>query len=81
MFSKGDLTQIVTRDYQGAFNEVKQSVNGTVTNLKELVGQIKDATTRSIPPPRKSPLVMPTCRNAPKNRHPAWRKPPPAWKN
>ena len=42
--AKGDLTKTVTRDYQGAYNEVKQSVNGTVSNLKELVGQIKDAT-------------------------------------
>jgi methyl-accepting chemotaxis protein len=42
--AKGDLTQVVTREYQGSFNDVKQSLNGTVTNLKELVGQIKDAT-------------------------------------
>ncbi|HEX5338492.1 MAG TPA: methyl-accepting chemotaxis protein [Gallionella sp.] len=42
--AKGDLTQVVTRDYQGAFNEVKQNLNSTVSNLKELVGQIKDAT-------------------------------------
>ncbi|OGS81489.1 MAG: hypothetical protein A2061_03265 [Gallionellales bacterium GWA2_59_43] len=42
--AKGDLTQVVTRDYQGAFNDVKQSLNGTVSNLKELVGQIKDST-------------------------------------
>ncbi|HZW25705.1 MAG TPA: methyl-accepting chemotaxis protein [Gallionella sp.] len=42
--AKGDLTQVVTRDYQGSFNDVKQNLNGTVANLKELVGQIKDAT-------------------------------------
>ncbi|MFZ2301984.1 MAG: MCP four helix bundle domain-containing protein, partial [Gallionella sp.] len=42
--AKGDLTQTVSRDYQGAFNDVKQNLNGTVNNLKELVGQIKDAT-------------------------------------
>ncbi len=41
--AKGDLTQTVTRDYQGAYDEVKQSVNGTVTNLKTLVEEIKVA--------------------------------------
>ncbi|OGS81491.1 MAG: hypothetical protein A2061_03275 [Gallionellales bacterium GWA2_59_43] len=42
--AKGDLTQVVTREYQGSFNDVKQNLNGTVTNLKDLIGQIKDAT-------------------------------------
>ncbi|HCI13732.1 MAG: chemotaxis protein [Gallionellales bacterium GWA2_60_142] len=42
--AKGDLTQVVTREYQGSFNDVKQNLNCTVTNLKDLIGQIKDAT-------------------------------------
>ncbi|HZW24770.1 MAG TPA: methyl-accepting chemotaxis protein [Gallionella sp.] len=42
--AKGDLTQVVTREYQGSFNDVKQNLNGTVANLKDLIGQIKDST-------------------------------------
>jgi len=42
--AKGDLTQIISKEYAGSFNDMKAGVNGTVTNLKELVGQIKDAT-------------------------------------
>jgi methyl-accepting chemotaxis protein len=42
--AKGDLTQVVTREYQGSFNDVKQNLNGTVTTLKDLISQIKDAT-------------------------------------
>ena len=44
LLAKGDLTQTIVKDYPGAFGEVKNGVNGTVVNLKELVGQIKDAT-------------------------------------
>jgi len=42
--AKGDLTQTITKDYHGTFGEVTAGVNGTVTNLKELVGDIKVAT-------------------------------------
>ncbi|MFZ3018192.1 MAG: methyl-accepting chemotaxis protein, partial [Gallionella sp.] len=42
--AKGDLTQTISKEYAGSFNDMKVGVNGTVTNLKELVGQIKDAT-------------------------------------
>ena len=42
--AKGDLTQTVSKEYPGIFGELKAGVNGTVNNLKELVGQIKGAT-------------------------------------
>ncbi len=42
--AKGDLTQTIVKDYPGIFGETKAAVNGTVTNLKDLVGQIKDST-------------------------------------
>ncbi|MFZ2302006.1 MAG: methyl-accepting chemotaxis protein, partial [Gallionella sp.] len=42
--AKGDLTQTISKEYAGSFNDMKVGVNGTVNNLKELVGQIKDAT-------------------------------------
>ena len=42
--ARGDLTQSITKDYAGVFGETKDAVNGTVSNLKELVGQIKDST-------------------------------------
>ncbi len=44
LLAKGDLTQTITKDYPGVFGEVKAGVNGTVENLKVLVGEIKDAT-------------------------------------
>jgi methyl-accepting chemotaxis protein len=37
----GDLTQVVTREYQGSFNDVKQNLNDTVNNLKNLVNEVK----------------------------------------
>jgi len=79
--AKGDLTQTVSREYQGAFNEVKQNLNGTVDNLKMLVGEIKDATDTINTASRKSPRAILTCRSAPKNRPPAWKRPRPAWKS
>ncbi|MDP2759712.1 MAG: methyl-accepting chemotaxis protein [Sideroxyarcus sp.] len=42
--AQGDLTQTITKDYAGVFGQTKDAVNGTVTNLKQLVGEIKDAT-------------------------------------
>ncbi|TAN67735.1 MAG: methyl-accepting chemotaxis protein [Methylobacter sp.] len=39
--AQGDLSQKVTRDYQGAFNEVKQSVNTTADSLTGIVAEIK----------------------------------------
>ncbi len=42
--AKGDLTMTITKDYPGSFGEMKAGVNGTVENLKVLVGEIKDAT-------------------------------------
>ncbi|HEX8962225.1 MAG TPA: methyl-accepting chemotaxis protein, partial [Rhodocyclaceae bacterium] len=38
----GDLSQKVTRDYQGAFNQVKQAVNTTADSLTKIVGEIRD---------------------------------------
>ncbi|MDD5216040.1 MAG: methyl-accepting chemotaxis protein, partial [Methylococcales bacterium] len=42
---KGDLTQTVTRDYQGAFDQVKQSLNNTVTKLAGVIGEVNAAAT------------------------------------
>ena len=42
--AKGDLTQTITKEYPGTFGEVREGINGTISNLKELIGQIKDAT-------------------------------------
>jgi len=40
--ARGDLSQKVTRDYQGAFNQVKQAVNTTAESLTKIVGEIRD---------------------------------------
>lgn len=41
--SKGDLTKQIEGDYQGTFDEIKQSLNGTIKQLKKTVGTIKES--------------------------------------
>ncbi|TAN68152.1 MAG: methyl-accepting chemotaxis protein [Methylobacter sp.] len=42
--AEGDLTQTISRDYPGSFGEMKAGVNGSVENLKVLIGEIKAST-------------------------------------
>ena len=42
--SRGDLTETITNEYSGTFGQLKDDSNSTVEKLKEIVGQIKDAT-------------------------------------
>ncbi|MFI3119409.1 MAG: methyl-accepting chemotaxis protein [Methylococcaceae bacterium] len=42
--SEGDLTQTISKDYPGTFGAVIDGMNGTVENLRSLVGEIKDST-------------------------------------
>lgn len=42
--SQGDLTQTISKNYPGTFGTVITGMNGTVENLRELVGEIKDST-------------------------------------
>jgi len=44
---QGDLTKTVTRDYQGAFDQVKQALNNTVGKLAQTIGDV-NATTETI---------------------------------
>ena len=41
---KGDLTRKVTRDYQGAFDQVKQSLNNTVDKLAQTIAEVNSTT-------------------------------------
>ncbi|PPD37143.1 MAG: hypothetical protein CTY18_02225 [Methylomonas sp.] len=41
--SQGDLTQTIRQDYPGTFEQMKIAVNDTAENLKNLIGEIKDA--------------------------------------
>lgn len=41
--AQGDLTQTISKDYPGLFGQTKDGINGTVENLKALVGEIKEA--------------------------------------
>jgi methyl-accepting chemotaxis protein len=41
--AQGDLTQTVTATYPGTFGKVISGMNGTVENLKALVGEIKES--------------------------------------
>jgi methyl-accepting chemotaxis protein len=40
---QGDLTKTVTRDYQGAYDQVKQSLNNTVAKLAATIGEVTEA--------------------------------------
>jgi len=42
--ARGDLTQTISRDYPGRFGEVKDAINGTVENLKQLIAEIQSST-------------------------------------
>ncbi|MGZ5581461.1 MAG: HAMP domain-containing methyl-accepting chemotaxis protein [Methylobacter sp.] len=40
---RGDLTQTVTREYHGAFDQVKQSLNNTVDKLSQIISEVSAA--------------------------------------
>ncbi len=42
--AEGDLNQRISKDYQGAFDQLKTDVNATSAKLGEIVGQISEAT-------------------------------------
>jgi methyl-accepting chemotaxis protein len=37
---EGDLTQSLSREYQGAFDQVKQGLNNTITKLSQTIGEV-----------------------------------------
>jgi methyl-accepting chemotaxis protein len=39
--SKGDLTQLITNEYDGVFDQLKNDVNGTVTKLQEVIQNVR----------------------------------------
>jgi len=41
--SRGDLTETIASDYSGTFGQLKDDSNSTVEKLKDIVGQIKEA--------------------------------------
>lgn len=41
--AKGDLTETITRDYEGAFGQLKRDANSTVAKLTEIIGNIRQA--------------------------------------
>ncbi len=43
--AKGDLTESITRDYDGAFGQLKSDVNATVVQLTEVIGNIRSSAT------------------------------------
>jgi methyl-accepting chemotaxis protein len=42
--SRGDLTERITRDYPGAFGQLKDDANSTVMKLKAIIAQVKSST-------------------------------------
>lgn len=40
---RGDLTQTVTRDYHGAYDQVKSSLNNTVKKLSQVIGDVRSS--------------------------------------
>jgi len=41
--AQGDLTQTISKNYPGLFGQTKDGINGTVENLRALIGEIKEA--------------------------------------
>jgi methyl-accepting chemotaxis protein len=41
--AQGDLTQSITRDYPGLFGQTKDGINRTVENLRNMIGEIQEA--------------------------------------
>jgi len=41
--AQGDLTETITNEYSGTFGQLKDNANTTAAKLKEIIGQIKDA--------------------------------------
>ena len=41
--SHGDLTEVIERDYDGAFGELKRDANATISKLTEIISQIREA--------------------------------------
>jgi methyl-accepting chemotaxis protein len=41
--AKGDLTQTMTQDYPGALGAMKEGINSTVKNLKDMISSIQDS--------------------------------------
>ncbi|WP_051258607.1 MULTISPECIES: methyl-accepting chemotaxis protein [Chitinibacter] len=39
---RGDLSQTITQDYPGLFGRAQQGVNGTVTTLRSLIGEVNE---------------------------------------
>jgi hypothetical protein len=60
---------------------VLRSLNNISDNLSGVVGQVRRGAEQITTASAKSPRATWTCRAAPKNRPPAWKKPPPRWKN
>lgn len=40
--SQGDLTEEIKEQYEGMFNDIKTSVNGTITKLRQVAGNIRE---------------------------------------
>ncbi|MFO7551055.1 MAG: methyl-accepting chemotaxis protein [Haliea sp.] len=40
--AEGDLTKTIDQDYQGLFGQLKDDVNTTVLNLRDMIGQIRE---------------------------------------
>jgi len=43
--AKGDLTERITRDYQGSFGQMKNDANETANKLTEVIGNIRSSST------------------------------------
>ncbi|MCP4992638.1 MAG: PAS domain-containing protein [Gammaproteobacteria bacterium] len=41
--AKGNLTQPITNEYQGAYDQVKQDVNATMGNLEGIISQLRES--------------------------------------
>jgi methyl-accepting chemotaxis protein len=72
--ARGDLTEKITADYGGTFGQLKDDTNTTVERLREVVGQIKEASESINVRRRRSRRGTQTFRRGRRSRRAAWKR-------
>ncbi|MEI7609172.1 MAG: HAMP domain-containing protein [Rhodospirillaceae bacterium] len=79
--ARGDLSQRITKDYQGAFDGLKNDINATSIKLAEIVGNITEATGAISSAASEVSSGSADLAERTEQQPPAWRKPRPRWNN
>ena len=76
----GDMTaEVQTKDNDNS--SMLYSIKDMVNNIAGIIGEVRSTTDSISTAAREIASGTATCRNAPKNKPPAWKRRPAAWKN